>query len=69
MMTVMINVKPRKPRPLTLDLLRIRRARVVRIDLLRRCALIERDEAVEEIRACSIVVVTACVVREVVPEW
>lgn len=47
MMTVMINVKPRKPRPLTLDLLRIRRARVVRIDLLGRRALVEAHEPVQ----------------------
>ena len=53
----------------TLDLLGIRCAGVVRVDLLRRCALVERHEAVKEIVACCVVVVAAGVVGEVVAEW
>ena len=34
--------------------------------LLGRCALVEGDEAVEEVVACCLVVVAACVVGEVV---
>lgn len=41
----------------------------MRIDLLRRCALIERHEAVEEVVAGGVVVVAACVVGEVVAQW
>jgi hypothetical protein len=40
----------------------------VRVDLLRRRALIEGDEAAEEVGAGGVVVVAAGVVREVVAE-
>lgn len=51
---------------LTLDLLGIRGTGIVSIDLLRGCALVERDEAVEQVVACRIVVVTSLVIGEVV---
>ena len=41
----------------------------MRVDLLRRCALVERHEAVKEIVACCVVVVAAGVVGEVVTQW
>ena len=41
----------------------------MRIDLLCRSALIERDEPVEQVVACCVVVVATGVVREVVAEW
>lgn len=53
---------------LTLDLLCISGARVVRIDLLRRYALIERDEPVEEVITRGVIVVSTRIVREVVAE-
>ena len=53
----------------TLDLLGICCAGVVRIDLLGRSALIERDEPVKQVVACCVVVVAAGVVGEVVAEW
>ena len=52
-----------------LDLLGIRRTRIMRVDLLRRRALVERHEAVEQVRARRVVVVAAGVVREVVAQW
>ena len=53
----------------TLDLLGIRCAGVVRVDLLRCRTLVERHKPVEEVVACCVVVVTAGVVREVVTQW
>lgn len=50
----------------TSDLIRICRARIVCIDLFRRCALVETDKALEEILAREIVVSTAGKVGEVV---
>lgn len=54
---------------LTFDLLCISCARVVSVDLLALCVLVEGDEAVEEVVAGSIVVVTTGVIREVVHHW
>lgn len=51
---------------LTLDLLSIRSAGVMGVDLLRGRALVERDEAVEQVVACRVVIVTSLVVGEVV---
>ena len=53
----------------TLDLLGIRRASVMRVNLLRRGALVEGDEAVEQVVACCVVVVAAGVIGEVVAQW
>jgi hypothetical protein len=53
-------------RTLTLDLLGIRRTCIMCVYLLCGCALVERDEAVEEVVACGIVVVSTVVVWEVV---
>lgn len=50
----------------TLDLLGICCTGVVCVDLLRRRALVERDEAVEEVVARRVVVVATVVVGEVV---
>lgn len=52
----------------TFNLLRIRRARVMRVDLLALGALVERHEPVQEILASRVVVVTAGVVGEVVAQ-
>ena len=52
----------------TLDLLSVSRTSVVRVDLLRCRALVERDEAVEEVVARGVVVVAAVVIGEVVSE-
>ena len=41
----------------------------MRIDLLRRRALVEGHEPLQQVRARGIVVVAPCVVREVVPQW
>lgn len=41
----------------------------MRVYLLCRGALVERDKAVEKIRAGSIIVVAASVVGEVVAQW
>ena len=54
---------------LTFDLLRIRCTRVVRVDLLRRRRLVERHETMQEVVACSVVVVATRVVGEVVAKW
>lgn len=51
---------------LTLDLLRVRRAGVMRVDLLRGRALVKRDKAVQEVVTRGIVVLAAVVVGEVV---
>ena len=53
----------------TLDLLGICCAGVVRVDLLRCRALVEGDEAVEQVVTCCVVVVAAVVVGEVVAQW
>jgi hypothetical protein len=50
----------------TSNLIRVSRARIVRIDLLRRRALVETDETLEEILARGVVVGTASVIGEVV---
>jgi hypothetical protein len=52
--------------PLTFDLLRIRRTRIMRTDLLRRRALVEAHEQVQEVVARRVVVVPTIVVGEVV---
>jgi hypothetical protein len=54
---------------LTHDLLRVRCAGIVDIYLLRSCAVVKRDEAVQEVVAGSTVVVTAVEVWEVVTQW
>jgi len=51
---------------LTLDLLGICRTCIMCVYLFRRCALVERDEAVEEVVAGGIVVVSTVIVWEVV---
>lgn len=53
----------------TLDLLCIRRACIVGVDLFCCGRLVERDEAMKKVVAGGVVVVTAVVVGEVVPEW
>ena len=40
----------------------------MRVDLFCRCALVERDKAVEQVVACGVVVVATVVIREVVTE-
>ena len=50
----------------TLDLLCIRRTRIMRIYLLRRRALVEADEPMEEVVACSVIIGSSLIVREVV---
>ena len=52
----------------TFNLLGIRCACIVRVDLLCRRALVEADETVEEVVARGVVAVAADVVREVVAE-
>jgi hypothetical protein len=54
---------------LTLDLLSVRRASVMCVYLLRGCALVERDETVQEVVASGVVVVTAVEIWEVVAQW
>jgi hypothetical protein len=51
---------------LTFNLLSVRGARIVGIDLLGRGGLVERDEAMEKVVTCCIVVVTSVVIREVI---
>ena len=51
-----------------LDLLRVRRARIMRIHLLARRALVETHEPVQQVVTGGIVVVTAVEVREVLAE-
>jgi len=51
-----------------LYLLGISSTSVMRIDLLRSGRLVERDESVQQIVACSVVVVSTVVIREVVAE-
>jgi hypothetical protein len=46
----------------TLDLLCVRRTRIMCIYLLRRCALVEADEPMEEVVACGVVIGTSLVV-------
>lgn len=53
----------------TLDLLSICRTSIMRIDLFRRRALIERHESVQKVLASCVVVVSALVIREVVAQW
>ena len=53
----------------TFNLIRIRRARIMRVYLLSRRALVKRDEAVQEVVACHVVVVPAHIIREVVAQW
>lgn len=59
----------RKEEALTFDLLGVRSASIVRINLLSRSRLIERDKAVEQIVASGVVVVTPGVVGEEIPQW
>lgn len=54
---------------LTLDLLGVRRASVVSIDLLCLRALVERHKSVQQVVTSGIVVISAIVVGEVVAEW
>lgn len=61
-----VNCVTSRRRRLTLDLLIIGRTRIVGVDLFRRWALIERDEAVQDVFACCVVVVAAGVIGEVV---
>ena len=51
-----------------LYLLRIRRTRIMRINLLRRRILIQRHKPMQQVLARHIIVVPTCVVWEVVPE-
>ena len=51
---------------LTFDLLSVRRTRVMCVNLLALCVLVERDEAVEEVVAGGVVRVSAHEVGEVV---
>ena len=53
-------------RPLTLDLLGICRTSIMRIDLFRRCVLVQGDEPMKQVFTSRIVVVATVVVREVV---
>jgi len=48
------------------DLLRVRSARIMRVYLLRGRALIERDEAVEEVITRGLVVIPSLIIGEVV---
>lgn len=60
--------KNKRKRRRTLNLLCISRTRIVRVNLLRRRALVEAHEAVQEVVARGVVVVAPGVVGEVVPE-
>lgn len=51
------------------DLLRVRRASVVGVDLLRGCALVQGNKAVQQVIASSVIVVTSRIVGEVVTHW
>jgi hypothetical protein len=53
---------------LTFNLLSVRGARIVGIDLLGRGGLVERDKTMEKVVACCIVVVTSVVIREVITQ-
>jgi len=50
----------------TLDLLCIRRTRIMRIYVLSRCTLVEVDELTEEVVACGVIVGSSLIVGEVV---
>ena len=59
----------REEEALTFDLLGVRSTSIVRVNLLRRGRLIERDKAVKQIVASGVVVVTPSVVCEEISQW